>query len=119
MATEHTRATDPATSRHSAAYIAKNAVVGRWTQKLDLLGALVAAGDTGLTADEAAIESRHYKSWRRFYDLATVGYSRGTGEVRPAVLGGRRPQQVHVVTDAGRAVWAWFEANPDERYYRP
>jgi hypothetical protein len=94
------RTTDPQTSHDAAA--ARRPEIGSHRRRLLIWFA--AAGDAGLTADEAADKADllHVGYWKRVSDLKNQRYIRATGEKRPGRSG--QLQQVYAITHGGR--WA-------------
>lgn len=93
---------DPVTSVMAAANVTRRARSQKWT----LLICYTQAGETGLTAEEAGIQSglagRRASYWRRVSDLKALGLIEPTGSYRLSTMNER--QMVCRITAAGRAV---------------
>jgi len=100
LSAELARNTDPRTSRDAA----RDALPEMGSHRRRLLIWFAAAGDAGLTADEAAerADLLHVGYWKRVSDLKNNGFIRPTGKKRKGRKGSA--QQVYAVTHRGR--WA-------------
>lgn len=102
------RATDPGTS-HAAAADRRRV---RESQCLQMLAAYVAAGEQGCTADEAAEWAglrdplRSVCFWHRASDLRDMLLITSLDPPRRRLGYSGRPQDVKVITEAGRAAHA-------------